>query len=109
MTKINYLPIKESLGYKNVRQALMTIFSVDLDDQEIQRGEDENFNFLFRYKDYEMTIGISSTRKHVQLEAGEGGLFNIWFSHYSGERFTVTFLYKILENEALRRIFKFYL
>lgn len=46
----NNLPARASLGYKNVRQALMTVFSVDLDDQEIQKGEDESFNFLFRYK-----------------------------------------------------------
>ena len=28
----HYLPIKESLGYKNVKQALQNVFSVNLDD-----------------------------------------------------------------------------
>ena len=66
-----YLPIRESLGYQNVKKALEKIFSIDLDTIAIHEGEDENFNFPFVYKGYHMTMGISSTGKNRQLEAGE--------------------------------------
>ncbi|RSJ80820.1 hypothetical protein D8796_00560 [Streptococcus cristatus] len=72
-----YLPTRDSLGYQNVKQVLEKIFSINLDTITIHEGEDENFNFPFVYKGYHMTMGISSTSKNRQLEAGEGGLFNI--------------------------------
>ena len=65
-----YLPIRDSLGYQNVKQVLEKIFSIDLDTIAIDKGEDENFNFPFVYNGYHMTIGISSTGKNTQLEAG---------------------------------------
>lgn len=69
-----YLSIKESLGYKNVKQALWNVFSVDLDGIKIREGEYENFGFDFKYKGYKMNMGIAATGKRVQFEAGEGGL-----------------------------------
>ena len=77
MTEQRYLPIKESLGYKNTKEALWKIFSVNLDDLEIQKGGDENFNFSFTYKSYKMTMGIYDTGKNIQFQAGEGGLFSV--------------------------------
>lgn len=38
-----YLPIRESLGYQNVKQALEEVFSIDLDMIAIHEGEDEKF------------------------------------------------------------------
>lgn len=101
----SYLPIKKSIGYKNVKKALWNVFSVNLDNLEISSGKDENFNFIFRYNNYEMTIGISSTGRNSQFEVGEGGIFNIWFCHYVGKRFVVTFLYKILGDISIKRVF----
>ncbi|HEL0009670.1 TPA: hypothetical protein TUL06_000878 [Streptococcus equi subsp. zooepidemicus] len=72
-----YLSIKESLGYKNVKQALWTIFSANLDEISIHEGEDENFNFVFTYKNCEMMMGIYDTGKNIQFQAGEGGLFSV--------------------------------
>ena len=86
-----YLTIRESLGYQNVKQALEKIFSIDLDTIAIHEGEDENFNFSFVYKGYHMTMGISSTGKNRQLEAGEGGLFNIWFTQAGEQNFPLPF------------------
>jgi len=100
-----YLPIRESLGYQNVKQALEKIFSIDLDTIAIHEGEDENFNFPFVYKGYHMTMGISSTGKNRQLEAGEGGLFNIWFTHADEQRFSITFLSKIIDDKSLKRVY----
>ncbi|HEL0607429.1 TPA: hypothetical protein TUT21_001924, partial [Streptococcus equi subsp. zooepidemicus] len=54
-----YLPIKESLGYKNVKQALWNVFSVDLDNIKIREGEYENFGFDFKYKGYKLNMGIA--------------------------------------------------
>ena len=105
MREEQYLSIKVSLGYKNVKQALWTIFSVNLDEILIHDGEDENFNFVFTYKNCEMTMGISSTGKYTQFEAGEGGLFNVWFSHYVGKRFAITFLYEVIGDESIKRVF----
>ena len=100
-----YLPTRDSLGYQNVKQALEKIFSIDLDTIAIHEGEDENFNFPFVYKGYHMTMGISSTGKNRQLEAGEGGLFNIWFTQADEQRFSITFLSKIIDDKSLKRVY----
>ena len=100
-----YLPIRDSLGYQNIKQALEKIFSIDLDTITINEGEDENFNFPFVYNGYHMTIGISSTGKNTQLEAGEGGLFNIWFTQTDEEKFSVTFLSKLIDDKSIRRVY----
>ena len=100
-----YLPIRESLGYQNVKKALEKIFSIDLDTIAIHEGEDENFNFPFVYKGYHMTMGISSTGKNRQLEAGEGGLFNICFTQADEQRFSITFLSKIIDVKSLKRVY----
>ena len=100
-----YLPTRDSLGYQNVKQALEKIFSIDLDTIAIHEGEDENFNFPFMYKGYHMTMGISSTAKNTQLEAGEGGLFNIWFTRTDEQRFSITFLSKVIDDKSIRRVY----
>lgn len=100
-----YLPIRDSLGYQNVKQALSKIFSIDLDTIAIHEGDDENFNFPFMYNGYHMTIGISSTSKNRQLEAGEGGLFNIWFTQTDEQRFSITFLSKIIDDKSIKRVY----
>lgn len=100
-----YLPIRDSLGYQNVKQALERVFSVDLDTIAIHEGEDENFNFPFVYKGYHMTMGISSTSKNRQFEAGEGGLFNIWFTQTDEQRFSIIFLSKIIDDKSIKRVY----
>ena len=97
--------IRDSLGYQNVKQALEKIFSIDLDTIAIHEGEDENFNFPLVYKGYHMTMGISSTGKNRQLEAGEGGLFNIWFTQTDEQRFSIIFLSKIIDDKSLTRVY----
>lgn len=97
--------IRESLGYQNVKQALEQVFSIDLDTIAIHEGEDENFNFPFVYKGYHMTIGISSTSKNRQLEAGEGGLFNIWFTQADEQGFSVTLLSQIIDDKSIKRVY----
>lgn len=101
----SYLPTRESLGYQNVKQALEQVFSIDLDTIAIHEGEDENFNFPFAYKGYHMTIGISSTSKNRQLEAREGGLFNIWFTQTDEQRFSITFLSKVIDDKSIKRVY----
>ena len=100
-----YLPIRDSLGYQNVKQALERVFSINLDTITINEGEDENFNFPFVYKGYHMTMGISSTGKNRQLEAGEGGLFNIWFTQTDELRFSITFLSKVIDDKSIKRVY----
>ncbi|WP_314436101.1 hypothetical protein [uncultured Streptococcus sp.] len=100
-----YLPTRDSLGYQNVKQVLEKIFSIDLDTIAIHEGEDENFNFPFAYKGYHMTMGISSTGKNRQLEVGEGGLFNIWFTQMDEQRFSITFLSKVIDVKSIRRVY----
>ena len=100
-----YLPIRDSLGYQNVKQALERVFSIDLDTVAIHEGEDENFNFPFVYKGYHMTMGISSTSKNRQFEAGEGGLFNIWFTQTDEQRFSIIFLSKIIDDKSIKRVY----
>lgn len=100
-----YLPIRDSLGYQNVKQALERVFSINLDTIAIHEGEDENFNFPFMYKGYHLTMGISSTGKNRQLEAGEGGLFNIWFTQTDEQRFSVTLLSQVIDDKSIKRVY----
>ena len=100
-----YLPTRDSLGYQNVKKALEQVFSIDLDTIAIHEGEDENFNFPFVYKGYHMTMGISSTSKNRQLEAGESGLFNIWFTRTDEQRISITFLSKVIDDKSIRRVY----
>lgn len=59
-----YLPIKESLGYQNVKTALWNVFEINLDTILIREGKEyENFGFSFSYNNYEMTMLLSSTEK----------------------------------------------
>ncbi|WP_261047204.1 hypothetical protein [Streptococcus mitis] len=74
----NYLPIKESLGYKNIKIALWNVFKMDLDNLQIEEGLDyENFVFPLYYNGYKATIILSGTGKHIQFEYGEGGRLTI--------------------------------
>ncbi|HEM3577738.1 TPA: hypothetical protein U1C15_001383 [Streptococcus suis] len=97
-----YLPIKESLGYQNVKKALWNVFAADLDDMSIDEKPFESFSFLFHYKNYEMTMDISDTEKHVQFQAGEGGLFGIWFSNPNDELFGGSFLYELIKDKQIK-------
>lgn len=72
-----YLPVRDSLGYKEVRTALDQVFSIDLDDIQIRKGEYENFAFSFKYGGYDLEMVLSSTGKNKQFEFGEGGRFSI--------------------------------
>ena len=73
-----YLPVKESLGYKNVKQALMAVFSINLDTIPIREGEFENFGFELDYNSVLVDIIITATGKNQQFEIGEGGLIQIF-------------------------------
>ncbi|HEL0601671.1 TPA: hypothetical protein TUS96_001741 [Streptococcus equi subsp. zooepidemicus] len=77
MSEEKYLPIRESLGYRNVKEALWSVFLVDLDDIQVREGEYENFGFTLHYKDYSITMILSGTGKHIQFEFGEGGKLSI--------------------------------
>ena len=79
MSEIN-LPVKESLGYQNVKTALWNVFSANLDMIAIDEKLFESFGFPFYYNNYEMTMVISDTEKNVQFQAGEGGFFDVWFT-----------------------------
>lgn len=105
MTDAKYLPVKESLGYKNVKKALWNVFSANLDDFEITEGEYENFGFQFRYKAHVFDMGLSSTGKGIQFECGEGGLFTIALPNptYPKESFLKSvFFHHLLTDMELR-------
>lgn len=98
----HYLPIKESVGYKNVKSALMNIFSVNLDTIIIDEKLFESFSFLFHYNGFKMTMVISDTEKNVQFQAGEGGFFDVWFTNPNDTFFGITFLYELILDEEVR-------
>lgn len=77
--KSDYLPIKESIGYKNIKDVLNKVFSVNLDSLPIREGEEENFAFDFIYCNTEINIVVSATGKGGQFNVGEGGLVSIFF------------------------------
>ena len=73
----HYLPVKESLGYKNVKKALKMFFSIDLDKITIREGGYENFRFDLTYNRIPIIIIVAATGKHQQFEIGEGGTVTI--------------------------------
>nr|WP_240187039.1 DUF6572 domain-containing protein [Streptococcus lutetiensis] len=75
----NYLPVKESLGYKNVKKALWNVFKIDLDTIEISTGKYEGFGFYLNYNNISAYLGIYDTGKNQSFQAGEGGIFSISF------------------------------
>ena len=108
MSEIN-LPVKESLGYQNVKTALWNVFSANLDMIAIDEKLFESFGFPFYYNNYEMTMVISDTEKNVQFQAGEGGFFDVWFTDPNDTFFGTTFLYELIADkearEKVRRVF----
>ncbi|MCD3367547.1 hypothetical protein [Streptococcus equi] len=102
MSEEQYLPIKESLGYKNVRQALWNVFSVDLNHIIIDEKLFESFSFRFQYREYEMTMIISDTEKHVQFQAGEGGLFDVWIPNPNNSFWGSSNLYELVSDQTTK-------
>lgn len=101
-----YLPVRESLGYKNVKAALQKIFEVNLDEIEIDVGEYEDFSFSFHYQRYEMDIIISSTAKHKQFEYGEGGLLTVLLPNPDYPRYSIyeqTIFSALIKDQKLRQ------
>lgn len=107
-----YLPIRESLGYKNVRLAMLNVFNFELDNTLVHEGKFENFNFNFLYNNQELTLAITSSEKNRQLEAGNGGIFNIWFlnpNYPEASILDIQFFYDLLDDEEkinkVKRVF----
>ncbi|HGK7341115.1 TPA: hypothetical protein ACJ510_001925, partial [Streptococcus equi subsp. zooepidemicus] len=110
MSEEQYLPIKESLGYKNVKQALWNIFSIDLETLQIEQGEFENFGFILKYKTDEIIIWIASTEKNKQFEYGEGGRLIITVPNpkYPEDSFLDTiYFHNLLTNDVLSDIVRY--
>ena len=99
------LTYEREFGLSECQTSFREIFSIDLDTITINEGDDENFNFPFVYKGYHMTMGISSTSKNRQLEAGEGGLFNIWFTQTDEQKFSVTLLSQVIDDKSIKRVY----
>ncbi|WP_228274782.1 hypothetical protein [Streptococcus equi] len=59
-----YLPVKDNLGYLNLKKAFMNVFSMDLDEFTIIKGNFENFGFHLNYNNKEIIIWITSTGKN---------------------------------------------
>ena len=101
-----YLPIKESLGYQNVKTALWNVFEINLDTILIREGKEyENFGFSFSYNNYEMTMLLSSTEKKAQFNFGEGRMFDILFPNpkYPEHSFLEeTFFYNFIQNKEVK-------
>lgn len=73
----NYQPVRNSLGYQNLRLALLKVFEIDLDTETISEAEFENFGYILTYKNSVIKLIISSTEKHIQFQYGEGGCLDI--------------------------------
>ena len=63
-----YLPVKESLGYKNVKTALLNIFQMNLDDLFILENSYEGFNFSITYRGYDVEMGARPLRRTLQTK-----------------------------------------
>ena len=98
-----YLPIKESLGYRNVKTALWNVFEINLDNIPIREGEKyENFGFSLHYNGYEVTMILSGTGKHKQFEFGEGGELGIMIPNPQNTLFGASFLDELISDEEIK-------
>ena len=102
----HYLPVKESLGYKNVKKALWNVFQIDLDKISIREGEYENFAFDLTYNRIPITIVVAGTGKHQQFEFGEGGMITIVLPDpdYPTSSFLETqFLGRVIKDPTIKK------
>ncbi|SDP13130.1 hypothetical protein SAMN05216347_1062 [Streptococcus equinus] len=106
----NYLPIKESLGYKNVKTALWNVFQIDLDKLPIREGEYENFSFDLTYNKIPLTIVVAATGKNRQFEIGEGGKITIVLPDpgYPTTSFLDTqFFHRVIKDPIIKKRIKY--
>lgn len=102
----HYLPIKESLGYKNVKKALWNVFQIDLDKIPIREGEYENFGFDLTYNSIPTKVVVAGTGKHQQFEFGEGGMVTISLPDpdYPTSSFLKTqFLESVIKDQKIKK------
>ncbi|RSJ16052.1 hypothetical protein D8830_09205 [Streptococcus intermedius] len=100
-----YLPVKESLGYKNVKTALLNIFQMNLDDLFILENSYEGFNFSITYRGYDVEMGISDAQKNTQFQFGEGGIFKILLDDPNYPENSILekiFLEFLIDNQSIR-------
>ncbi|HEL0000752.1 TPA: hypothetical protein TUT20_001799 [Streptococcus equi subsp. zooepidemicus] len=102
MSEEQYLPIRESLGYRNVKKALWNVLSVDLDGIKIREGEYENFGFTLYYKGYSIMMVLSGTGKHTQFEFGEGGKLSILLPNPKDTLWGSSNLYELIFDKVTK-------
>ena len=101
----HYLPVKESLGYKNVKTALWNVFQIDLDKITIREGEYENFGFDLTYNSIPTKVVVAGTGKNQQFEIGEGGKITISLPNpdYPTSAFLKTqFFHRVIKNPMIK-------
>lgn len=101
-----YLPIRESVGYENLKEAVAKVFFVNLDELEIQAENYEDFSFKLPNLEKDIFIGITASAKHQQFNFGEGGKVSIMVENpkYPIESmFPEVPFYMLLADENLSR------
>ncbi|MBF0818406.1 hypothetical protein [Streptococcus acidominimus] len=110
MKEIGYLPVRESLGYNNVKQALNIVFSIDLDTLPVTTGQFEDFGFIIEYNSIQIDMGISSTGKNLQFNIGEGGTFDVLLPNpnYPEKSFmSRRFFYNFIDDSHIKENVKY--
>ena len=103
MTEIRYLPIRESVGYKNIKRILRSIFSINLDEISIRDNLDyENFGFSFQYRNYPITMMVTGTGKNIQFEFGEGGELSIFLPDLDNSLWGESELYELVLDKTIK-------
>lgn len=103
----NYLPVKDSIGYINLRKALNNVFHIDLDKISIRESNYENFSFELPGLEKNVRIGITATAKNQQFNAGPGGILSIMVENPSYPRdsiMPVTPFYNLVDHDLREKI-----
>lgn len=103
----NYLPVRDSVGYINLKQAMSNIFLVDLNKLTIRESNYENFSFAFPDFGKNTRIGITATAKDQQFNAGPGGILSIMVDNprYPKDSIMpVTPFYSLVEHDLREKV-----
>ncbi|GAK30157.1 hypothetical protein WOSG25_012540 [Weissella oryzae SG25] len=103
----NYLPVRDSVGYINLKQAMNNVFLINLDEIAIRESNYENFSFELPGFGKNVRIGITATAKNQQFNAGSGGILSIMVENPSYPQdsiMPITPFYNLVEEDLREKV-----
>lgn len=92
-----YLPVEKSLGYINLKQAFEYVFGYF--PTEINKFKCEDFGFVTKIENQNVSISIGKTKKNQQFNSGEGGQMTVYLIDELDESGLFLSLWDVMSDE----------